>query len=486
MTFRHGVASGDPLPDSVLLWTRWTPSPDDSPTPVDVDADPVEIDWVIARDAGLADVVDRGTVTTGPDADFTVKVDAGGLEPSTTYWYRFAGGPRRDRDTSGVGRTRTAPAPGARVERLRMGLVSCASYAAGWFHAYRNLARRDVDVVVHVGDYLYENGRYSTGGPRRHPRARAVRLDGYRARHALYKTDPDLQALHARHPMVAVWDDHELAGGAWSGGAHEHDPLTLGPWADRQAAAVQAYWEWMPVRPPDPSDPLRIHRMLRWGDLADLALLDTRMHRDRPVGAGRSVVVRVSERGRSILGADQRRWLETEIAASTARWRLIGSQVMVAPSPLVAGRLLNPGQWDGYPDEREWLYRMLAGSGGAFDVAVLSGDIHSSWASDLSVGAEFVCPSVSSPSFATILVPGGRLGAQASERVFRSQNHHVRMVELRHHGYVVVDVDRDRIQADWWHLDTVRGPSPAERFAGGWQLHRGRPGLVPAPGPAPE
>jgi alkaline phosphatase D len=284
--------------------------------------------------------------------------------------------------------------------------------------------------------------------------------------------------------MAAVWDDHELAGGAWSGGAHEHDERRDGPWAARRAAAVQAYWEWMPVRRPDPADPSRIYRMLRWGDLADLALLDTRLiGRDKPVGGGKNVLISVPKRegGRSILGADQRRWLEAEVAASTARWRLLGNQVMMAPAGLVAGRLVNPGQWDGYPVERDWLYGLLAAAGG--NAAVLSGDIHSSWANDLPVGAEFVTPSVSAPSFASILVPGGRLGAAASERMFRSQNSHVRMVDLRHHGYVVVDVTPERIQADWWHLDTVRDPSPTESFGGGWQLRWGEAGLVPAPGP---
>ncbi|MEA2900404.1 MAG: alkaline phosphatase [Actinomycetota bacterium] len=473
MTFRHGVASGDPLSDSVVLWTR-------SPGPT-------EVDWVVARDPDLLDVVAKGTAATSADADFTVHVDPGGLEPATTYWYRFSAGA----DLSPTGRTRTAPAPGAPVDHLRLGLVSCASYAAGWFHAYRNLARRDLDLVVHVGDYLYENGRHSGHGPRRHPPRRAVTLAGYRARHALYKSDHDLQTLHARHPMVAVWDDHELAGGAWSGGAHEHVSHRHGSWADRKAAAVQAYWEWMPLRPPEPDVPERIYRMQRWGDLADLALLDTRLiGRDEPVGRGRGVVVKLSDTGRSMLGARQRDWLAAKMAASTARWRVVGSQVVVAPIPLVAGRLLNPGQWDGYPEERDWLYGMLAadrGGGSALsgnNVAVLSGDIHSSWANELPVGAEFVGPSVSSPSFADILVPGGRLGQAASERMFRWQNRHVRMVELRHHGYVVVDLNPERIQGDWWHLDTVTGPSPDESFAGGWQLHWGRPGLEPAAAPA--
>ena len=481
MTFRHGVASGDPLPRSVVLWTRWSP-----PAAV-VAADigtgrfpaPVNVDWLVALDPDLSGVVARGTATTGPECDHTVKVDAGGLEPATAYWYRFAKGDQ----TSPVGRTLTAPAEGAVVDSLRLGLVSCASYAAGWFHAYRQLARRDVDLVVHVGDYLYEDGRPAARGPRRHPAARAVTIEGYRARHALYKSDPDLQAMHARHPMAAVWDDHELAGGAWSGGAHEHDDDRDGPWAVRRADALQAYWEWMPVRPPDPADPGLIYRMLRWGDLADLAMLDTRLvGRDKPVGGARGVALRLRDRGRTILGDTQRRWLEAEMAASTARWRLLGNQVMLAPSPLVAGRfLLNPGQWDGYPQDRDWLYRVLAAAGG--NAAVLSGDIHSSWAHDLPVGAEFVAPSVSSPSFAHILVPGGRLGQAASERAFRWQYRHVRMVELGQHGYVVVEVTPERVQADWWHLDSVVKPSPAERFGGGWQLRWGQPGLVPAPGP---
>jgi alkaline phosphatase D len=479
VSFRHGVASGDPLPGAVILWTRWT-VPGDAPT------GPVAVDWVVAHDSDLRQVVAEGTAATGPERDHTVTVDVGRLEPATTYWYRFS----RGATTSLVGRTRTAPATAAHPGRLRIGLVSCASFPAGWFHAYRNLARRDVDVVVHVGDYLYENGRHSHRGPRRLPVGTAVTIAGYRARHAAYKSDPDLQALHARHPLVAVWDDHELAGGAWTGGAHEHLDRLHGSWPDRKAAAVQAYWEWMPVRRPDPDDPVRIHRVLRWGDLADLVMLDTRLAgRDKPFGRGSGVVWKVSDRSRSILGAGQRRWLEEEVAASNARWRLVGNQVMMAPAPLLVGRLQNPGQWDGYPEERDWLYGVLAGAragaGAGGDTAVLSGDIHSSWAHDLPVGAEFVTPAVSAPTFADILVPGGGPGARASERLFRRQRH-IRMVDLRHHGYVVVDVTPERIQADWWHLDSVHRRSPAESFAGGWQLHWGRPGLVAAPGPVPE
>ncbi len=440
----------------------------------------VDVGWQVALDPGFDDVVAKGTATTGPDDDFTVKVDVGDLDPATTYWYRFEA-PGADGALSPVGRARTAPALAEPVADMRLGLVSCASLPAGRFHAYRNLAARDVDLVVHVGDYIYENDRHARTEVRPHqPRPAAVSLSHYRARHAQYKADPHLRALHARHPMVAVWDDHEFAGGSWRDGAAYHDDRYDGPWAARRAAAVRAYREWMPVRWPGEGD--RVYRSFHWGDLVDLAMLDTRLiGRDRPLHGADRVVFAVRDRGRSLLGGPQREWLAAELSASTARWRVIGSQVVVAPIGLVAGRLVNPGQWDGYPDERDWLYTRLAEAGG--NAVVLSGDIHSSWASDLPVGAEFVTPSVSSPSFASILVPGGVLGAKAAEAVFRWQNRHLKFVDLRRHGYVVVDVTPERVQADWWHLDSVVRASPAERWAGSWRLDWGGTGLVPASEP---
>ena len=322
----------------------------------------MDIGWQVALDPGFDDVVAKGTATTGPDDDFTVKVDVGDLDPATTYWYRFEA-PGADGALSPVGRARTAPALAEPVADMRLGLVSCASLPAGRFHAYRNLAARDVDLVVHVGDYIYENDRHARTEVRPHqPRPAAVSLSHYRARHAQYKADPHLRALHARHPMVAVWDDHEFAGGSWRDGAAYHDDRYDGPWAARRAAAVRAYREWMPVRWPGEGD--RVYRSFHWGDLVDLAMLDTRLiGRDRPLHGADRVVFAVRDRGRSLLGGPQREWLAAELAASTARWRVIGSQVVVAPIGLVAGRLVNPGQWDGYPDERDWLYDQ-AGRGG--------------------------------------------------------------------------------------------------------------------------
>jgi phosphodiesterase/alkaline phosphatase D-like protein len=469
IAFRHGVASADPLPDGVLLWTRCTTD----------DPGPVGVDWWVSRapspEAG--DVVARGTVEASAEGDFTVHVDVGGLEPATTYWYGFTAGGL----SSPVGRTRTAPAPDTPVERLRLGLASCANWPCGFFNAYANLAARDLDLVVHVGDYLYENDSVSLGrrAVRAHRPARGVAtLDDYRARHAQYRTDPDLQALHARHAVVAVWDDHELAGGAWRDGAAAHFPRYHGTWDERRAAAVQAYFEWMPVRR---STPESVYRTVRLGSLADLVMLDTRLvGRDRPGTGAHRPVWRPGATDRSLLGDEQWRWLDAEVSASTARWLLVGNQVMMAPLRalgLGGGIGINPSQWDGYPAERDRFYQLLRGAGRTSNAIVLSGDIHSSWAADLPVGAEFVSPSVTTDSFARTVLPRFPGASALALRVFLSQNRHLRMGDLERHGYVVVDVTPDAVRGDWWHVDTIARRDAAERWGGGWALDDGRLGL---------
>ncbi len=475
IVFRHGVASADPLPDGVLLWTRCTTDC----------AGPVEIDWWVSRTpaAEPAQIVARGRIEASAATDFTVHIDAAGLEPATTYWYGFTAG-----DTSSpVGRTRTAPAPGTASGGLRLGLASCAYWSCGFFNAYANLAARDLDLVVHVGDYIYENDllKGNRSAVRSHqPAGPARTLDRYRARYAQYRTDPDLQALHARHPVVAVWDDHELAGGAWREGAAAHSPAFHGPWEDRRAAAAQAYFEWIPVRRPDRAS---VFRTVRLGSLADLVMLDTRLvGRDRPAVDARRAVARAGG-DRALLGEDQWRWLETEASASTAQWLLVGNQVMLAPLALVgvAGGLgVNPSQWDGYPVERRRLYDLLRRTGWASNVAVLSGDIHSSWAADLPVGAEFVSPSVTSDTFARTVLPHLPGIPAAARRWFLRQNPHLRIGNLDRHGYVTVDVGHDRVQGDWWHVDTITRRDRAERWGGGWVLSDGHLGIHEARAPA--
>jgi alkaline phosphatase D len=373
---------------------------------------------------------------------------------------------------------------------LRLGLASCANWPCGYFNAYANLAARDLDLVVHVGDYIYEND--SASRRRRAPRAHrpsgvVVTVDDYRARYAQYRTDVDLQALHASHPVVAVWDDHELAGGAWRDGATAHIPRDHGAWDVRREAALQAYREWVPARAA--ALPQSVCRTLRLGPLADLVLLDTRLiGRDRPLDGGRGPALRVADRQRSLLGEEQWGWLDREVAASRATWLLVGNQVMLAPLPLLdigGGLGVNASQWDGYPAERDRLYRLLRRLGRTSNVAVLTGDLHSSFAAELPVGAEFVCPSVTTDSFARSVLPPVPGASALARRMLLWQNRHVRLADLDHHGYVVVDVTPEAVQADWWHLDTILRRDRTERWGGGWRLVHGRLGLEQAEAPAP-
>ncbi|MBW3575122.1 MAG: alkaline phosphatase D family protein, partial [Actinobacteria bacterium] len=461
--FAHGVASGDPNPDGVLLWTRV--SIPDSPATV-----PVR--WVVASDPELDDVVATGTHRASADHDWTVHVEVSGLPPSTTWWYRFEAGGER----SPVGRTRTAHGPDDRSE-VRLGVVSCSSYAAGHFSAYRRLAARDVDLVVHLGDYLYESNE---GDERTHiPEDEPVTLAEYRARHAQQRGDPDLQALHQRFPMAAVWDDHEVAADAWEDGAGGHNPRTQGPWGQRRAAALRAYLEWMPVRRPDTGAPERIWRSLQLGAVAELVLIDTRHDgRSRQVDTSfPDPAAALADPGRRIMSDAQHEWLSERLRSSPAAWRVVANQVVLSPlrievpPPLaqvgrglglvVGGAVMNPDQWDGYPAARTRLLDVLA-EPEVGPVVVITGDVHSSWAFDVPPGddlaaapvaVELVTPSVTSPTFAQLVGPDSSVVADGIVQVVDDQLPHVRWTELQHHGYMVVAIGSEAVQADWWHVD---------------------------------
>ncbi|CRK52957.1 Phospholipase D [Rhodococcus sp. RD6.2] len=502
--FVHGVASGDPLPDRVILWTRITPTPD--AVPGSGLGGPVTVRWEVASDAGFGSVVRSGSVTATADADHTVKVDATGLQAGRSYHFRFVA---PDGSRSPVGRTRTAPAEDAAVSSLRFGVVSCSNWEAGWFAAYRHLAARDdLDAIVHLGDYLYEYGRgeYGTRGRsvRWHdPAHEIISLADYRIRHAQYKTDPDLQALHARFPFIVTWDDHETADNAWIGGAENHDPATEGDWASRFAAGKRAYLEWMPIRVSGTEQPL--YRRLRFGTLAELSMLDLRSHRDLQVSATSK---NVDSPDRSLTGRAQFDWLRSGIVSSPTQWKLVGNPVMIAPilfPPLDtrttqaltdmvglpdSGIPFNADQWDGYTADRRRLFDAIAGDA-VTDTVFLTGDIHCSWGAELplnaaaqpagvTVGTEFVVPSVTSPNIDDSLGVPPRSTSPAVEAALQTTNRHLRYVELDSHGYGVLDVDASRAQMDWCFLTDPTDPGAGVRVGASFATPHGSQRLAPA------
>ena len=481
--FQHGVASGDPLTNRVILWTRVTTPPTRSTI------GPVTVGWQVAIDEAMSRVVGRGTTQAAPDRDFTVKVDAAGLEPGRTYFYAFTAGGQR----SPIGRTRTLPVSG--VTRVRLALACCANYPAGYFNPYRCIANRDdLDAVVHVGDYIYEfaNRIYGDGTALSRipePAGEAVTLADYRVRYATYRRDPDLQAVHARHPFIVVWDDHELANDAWSGGAVNHNPETgEGDWSTRQAAAYRAYREWLPIRETTGSE-IHLYRSFRFGVLADLILLDTRSLRSRQAAA--DDMTGITSPRRTLLGPAQEAWLYEQLRASQragTAWRLLGQQVMFSrlsfpnrPVPMV-------DSWDGYQSARTRVLDFFADQK-VRDIAILSGDAHSSWAFDVtnnpwdgytartgagSVAVEFVAPAVSSPP----LFADARL--REGMTALRYLLPHLKYMEGESRGYVFIDITPKQMQADWYHVPGVLERSPAETKRASFICERGSSRLLPA------
>ncbi|MCP5278803.1 MAG: alkaline phosphatase D family protein [Thiobacillus sp.] len=494
--FQHGVASGDPLADRVIIWTRVTPH----------HHGPVLVHWEVALDPRFRRVIRRGRVLTNAHRDYTVKVDVMGLRPDARLFYRF----RALGDASPVGRTRTLPAAG--VEQVKLAVFSCANYPAGYFHAYGDAARQeDVFASVHLGDYLYEyeRGGYASEdaenlGRQVEPAGELLTLDHYRRRHAQYRTDPDLQALHAAMPMIAVWDDHEISNDTWRDGAENHDEATEGSFADRRSAAIRAYHEWLPTRVPDRDSPDRIYRAFQFGDLLSLYMLDTRViGRDRqldyanyfgPAGFDAAAFAAdMADQGRQMLGIEQSYWLQQQMAQSTATWDLLGQQVLMArmdiPAPLVLGQIsftdystlvfkaqsglpLTPQEqailaqpaipynldaWDGYAVARE----AVLGTARALDknLVVLAGDTHNAWASDLddhagnAVGVEFATPGVSSPGLEAYFPNENPLAVAAGLTQIIGP---LQYANTHQRGYMIVSATPDECSAEWRYVSTVK------------------------------
>lgn len=481
--FQHGVASGDPLPDRVILWTRVTPP-----------AGAQKVGGVVRvyADEAASRAIGQRPFVAAAARDFTVKVDFDGLEPGTTYWYRFEALGAK----SALGRTRTAPAGG--VGRLRFGVVSCSSYAHGYFNAYAALAARtDIDAILHLGDYLYEYGTAEYGDLRPYePDHEMVSLPDYRTRHAYYKREADLMELHRLFPFVTVWDDHESTDNSWRDGANNHTEGAEGAWVQRKAWAQQAYDEWMPIRYPESGNVARIWRKFSYGDLVDLIMLDTRLYdRDEYASTPPAPGEPIKDPARRMLGPEQMQWLLQNLSESTARWKIIGQQVVFhqwqlagAPRAAGGGQQLNGDAWDGYQAERQAIIDHLRGNA-IGNVVVLSGDVHSSWAADItddpnnpaaynpatgqgSVAVEFVTTSVTSP-FA-IDIPEG-------QQAFLATNPHIRYTDWDRKGYLLLDVTPERVQGEWWYVPTIAEPAAGESFGAGYRVLDGADHLELAP-----
>jgi alkaline phosphatase D len=479
--FAHGVASGDPQANAVILWTRVTPAAGAT--------QPVEVRWTIGSDAALTRTVRSGMATATMERDFTVKVDATGLEPGRTYYYAFDAGGER----SPVGRTKTLPV--AAISQLRLALLSCANYPAGFFNVYRMVAEReDLDAVIHVGDYIYEfaNGVYGDGTAlKRLPRPlkEAVALADYRQRYAVYHEDADLQEAHRQHPFIAIWDDHELANDAWSGGAANHNPESgEGGWPARQAAAWRAYMEWMPIREQS-ANAINLYRSFRFGSLADLVMLDTRTARDRQ--AAPDDLAAINSPQRRMIDSVQESWLFDTLRGSQRAgipWRLVGQQVLFSRLVPQGRSIQFTDVWDGYQAARERLLDFFQREQ-ARNVAILTGDLHSSWAFDVprnpwggyrpqtgagSLAVEIVGPAISSPA---LMAPDQAPSLIAAARVALPT---LKYIDGLRQGYVLLDLTAQRLRADWYHAATVLERSTTQRLAASFVCESGTAHLTPA------
>ena len=487
--FMHGVASGDPVPNSVILWTRVTPAPECVPgSGLGPD---VLVRWEVATDPEFTQLARAGTATAGAARDHTVHVDPFGLQPDTVYHYRFTvlDGEHAGR-MSRTGRTRTAPADGAGVEKLTLAVCSCANFEAGYFSAYSDIARRaeagDIDIVVHMGDYIYEyaSGEYAGkyGVVRPHVPTWEIRtLADYRSRYGHYRRDVELQDAHAAAPWVVTWDDHEVANDFWSGGAEGHTAFH-GDWATRKDAAMQAYLEWLPVRGTSPSRGGHIYRTLRFGTLAELHMLDLRSYRSAP---GMIQPAARNAPDRTIMGSEQFEWLSGRLATATTTWNLIGTSVMMAPLNLVhidqglrqqlmqmvgldvAGTPVNVDQWDGYVADRDRLLDQLAAQHPDGRTVFLTGDIHSEWANhiwhgDRIVAAELVCSSITAANVDEFLgAAEDNPVSQTAERHVLAHNRHISHVDLDAHGYALLTVRPAGVEMSWQRvLDVTVAGSP--------------------------
>jgi len=495
LPFLHGVASGDPLPDRVVLWTRVTPLRE--ALPGSGLGEDVELEWQIDTSEDFGNP-QTGSVTTSADSDHTVHVDPEGLEPATEYFYRFiVKSGEFEGATSPVGRTLTAPEADASVDNLNLAIASCANWESGFFAAYGDMAQRaragEIDHVVFLGDYIYEypTGEYAgkSGVARmHHPEWEITTLEDYRQRHGRYRTDLNLQAAHAACPWIVVWDDHETANNSWLNGAENHtDGRVEGEWPERLSAAKQAYFEWLPVRAQSAGEEQLLYRSFKFGDLAQLTMMDLRTYRDAETSGAN-----FANDDRTMLGKAQFDWVAQQLQESTARWDVLGNSVMVSPMRFVTipddekaniaagymkeratGIAVNSDQWDGYAAERDRLLTMLDEQ--ESNALFLTGDIHSEWANSIAspsgfgeIGCEMVTTSISAPNVDEILTTAfGTYHKEDNstsllvEKVIRDYNPWVNHIDFDAHGYGIASIHYDYVDMLYYRVSDVEDPDAA-------------------------
>ena len=508
--FKHGVASGDPLSNALIIWTRATTSQSNFE---------VTVAWELASDSQFKNIIRSGREQTDKSRDFTIKIDVQELAPNTEYFYRFMG----LNTQSPIGRAKTLPINN--IEQVKMAVVSCSNYPAGYFNAYTDAAKqKDLDVVLHLGDYIYEYpmGGYATENAEKIGRQLAadnsgeiITLSDYRKRYAIYRTDQGLQALHAAAPFIAIWDDHEVTNDTYKSGAENHTP-DEGDFFKRRAAAIQAYYEWLPIRPPMGEQSPQIYRTFDFGNLISLHMLDTRViARDKQLAYSdyknletkQMDVARfasdLNNPSRQLLGNTQLNWLTSAITKSNAKWQVLGQQVLMTKmwlpteifsqsdrtkipqvlkelvtikKAVLANKAVTPEQlarvntlmpynldaWDGYPSEREALYKSVTALNKK--LVVVAGDTHNAWHGTLknakgeNVGVEFATPGVTSPGMEHYLALNTAQAKQMADSLSLLIND-LNYCDLSHRGYMLVTITKEQITTDWRYIDNINSPS---------------------------
>ncbi len=464
--FYHGVASGDPLHDGVIIWTRVTPE-DSLPS--------VRVQWQVSGDASFSSILAADTLTTDPARDYTVKVDVTGLESDKFYYYRFTALGK----TSARGRTKTAPVTAK--DSLKFAVVSCSNWEFGYFNAYSRIAEKDLDAVLHLGDYIYEYGTGYYGdttiGRFNLPRHEIISLQDYRTRHSQYRLDVGLREVSQMHPFITIWDDHEIANDTYAEGAQNHQPGE-GDFKTRKSVAVQAYFEWLPIR-----EGSRIYRTFSYGSLADLIMLDERLAGRTKQAKGLSDPNLYVE-SRSMLGKEQLNWFEGQLKSSQATWKIIGNQVIFSGTDeSFSENAKSTDTWNGYPVERKKITDLILEEK-IKNILFLTGDTHASWAYEVTLdpkkynsknstgvfAIEFGTPSVSSGNWdERYSLDTAKLG----EQLYLKYNPHLKYVNGIDHGYMLLTLFPQKAKVEWFYVNTLREPYPGERLGKKMEVAKG-------------